>query len=72
MLFERQGTSFAQAVRRRRLEHIRSLLLDPATERSVTDIALAWGFSDLSTFYRGFGALYGMTPGEMRRASQTE
>jgi AraC-like DNA-binding protein len=67
MLFEERGVSFGQAVKSRRLEQIRSLLLDPATERSVTDIALAWGFSDLSTFYRAFGALYGKTPGQMRR-----
>jgi AraC-like DNA-binding protein len=41
------------------------LLGDPA--RQVTDIAFAWGFGSLSSFYRGFQSEFGMSPGDLRR-----
>ena len=50
-LFEPAGTSFAQYLLRRRLEECRSALTSPnGAGRSVTDIALGWGFNSLSTF----------------------
>jgi AraC-like DNA-binding protein len=62
-LFEPTGTSFAQHVAARRLEECHAALADPAAvHRSVADIAFAWGFNSLPTFYRSFGKRYGMSP----------
>jgi AraC-like DNA-binding protein len=67
LLFEPTGTSFAQYVLRQRLEECRASLIGPAAaDRSVTDIALGWGFNSLGTFYRTFREAFGMTPSEMR------
>jgi AraC-like DNA-binding protein len=69
LLFEPSGTSFARHLMRRRLEECRAALLaNPA--RPVTDIALAWGFNSLPTFYRSFQAAFGMSPGEFRGAER--
>jgi AraC-like DNA-binding protein len=70
LLFEPSGASFAQYVLRQRLEECRAALAKPIGERSVTDIALAWGFNSLSTFYRTFRQTFGATPTELRRHSQ--
>jgi AraC-like DNA-binding protein len=40
--------------------------MNPAGERSVTDIAFAWGFNSLVTFYRAFQQAFGAAPGELR------
>jgi AraC-like DNA-binding protein len=64
LLFEPSGTTFAQYVVKRRLEECRTAL--QTGERSVTDIAFAWGFNSLATFFRRFHQAYGMTPCEMR------
>ena len=69
LLFEPSGTSFAQYVLQQRLEECRAALSSLAGERSVTDIALAWGFSSLSTFYRTFRQAFGITPTELRARS---
>jgi len=69
LLFEPTGTSFARYVLQRRLEECRAALVNPAGERSVTDIALAWGFNSLSTFHRAFRQAFGMTPTELRGRS---
>ncbi|MGH6709613.1 MAG: helix-turn-helix domain-containing protein [Bradyrhizobium sp.] len=67
LLFELKDVSFGQWVKRRRLEQIKSLLANPsAAGRSIADIAFAWGFDDLSTFYRAFQSAYGMRPGDIR------
>jgi AraC-like DNA-binding protein len=66
LLFEPSGSSFSQYVLRRRLEECRAALAD--AERSVTDIALAWGFNSLATFYRTFREAFGVTPSELRAA----
>jgi len=36
--------------------------------RTVAEIAFAWGFADLTTFYRAFRRAYGAAPGELRPA----
>jgi AraC-like DNA-binding protein len=70
MLFGPSGKSFSEWLLQKRLEEARRLLSSPATAgRSIADIALAVGFSDLSTFYRAFRAMWGTTPGEFRTAS---
>jgi AraC-like DNA-binding protein len=47
LVFEPSGTSFAQYVLKRRLQECRAALLSPVGGRSVTDIALAFGFNSL-------------------------
>jgi AraC family transcriptional activator of tynA and feaB len=67
LLFELKGVSFGLWVKRRRLGEIKSLLANPsAADRSIADIAFAWGFDDLSTFYRAFQSAYGVRPGDIR------
>ena len=70
LLFEPTGTSFARYVLQLRLEECRAALMNPPGERSVTDIALAWGFNSLSTFYRTVRQAFGMTPTELRGRSR--
>jgi AraC-like DNA-binding protein len=68
LLFEPTGTSFAEHVLDRRLEECRAILEGPSSRaRSVTDIAFAWGFNSLSSFYRAFGQRFGVSPGMVRR-----
>jgi AraC-like DNA-binding protein len=69
LLFEPSEASFAQYVLRRRLEECRAALAKPIGGRSVTDIALGWGFNSLPTFYRTFRKTFGATPGELRDRS---
>jgi len=71
LLFEPTGNSFARYVLRRRLEECRTALL-ANPNRPVTDIAFAWGFNNLSTFYRAFQATFGLTPGDLRATSREE
>jgi AraC-like DNA-binding protein len=66
LLFEPSGTSFSQYVLRRRLEACRSALSNPIEGRSVTNVALAWGFGSLRTFNRTFRQAFGATPRELR------
>ena len=66
LAFEPTGTSFAEHVTRRRLQECRAVLEGPALMRSITDVAFAWGFANLTTFYRAFRREFGMAPGELR------
>jgi AraC family transcriptional activator of tynA and feaB len=67
-LFEAEHTSLMRFVLARRLERCRDDLLDPAcSAHSVSDIALRWGFNDLSHFSRVFRARFGESPRECRR-----
>ena len=67
-LFESTGTTFAAHVRQRRLEECRAAAL-ACPSRPIMDIALAWGFGSMPSFYRAFQAAFGLTPGEMREAA---
>lgn len=70
LLFEPTGTSFSGYVTQLRLTACHAALLDPMNaQRSVMDVAFAWGFNSLSTFYRGFARQFGMSPRDMRRMS---
>lgn len=65
--FEIAGHSVSDAIRWRRIDRARVLLLErPAL--SITEIALGCGFDSLATFYRQFKARFGMTASEMRHA----
>jgi len=55
----------AAYIRQARLERCRYELQDPrAATRSVTEIAMRWGFTSQSHFCRLFRASFGMTPSE--------
>jgi AraC-like DNA-binding protein len=69
LLFESNGSSFMQYVMQRRLEECRAALLNPVGDRSVTDIAFAWGFNSLRAFQRNFRQAFGVTAGELRKQS---
>jgi AraC-like DNA-binding protein len=69
-LFERSGTSVAEFIRSRRLAHCLKDLTDPKNaHRSVAHVAFRWGFTDLSTFHRSFRKAFGVTPGDVRLAT---
>lgn len=66
-LFERSGLSLAETILSQRLEACRAALIDPAyARRTIADLALDLGFSDLSRFNRHYKARYGETPRETR------
>jgi AraC-like DNA-binding protein len=69
--FEPTGVSVAHHIRHRRLEECRATLL-AYPDRSITDIAFAWGFNSLSGFYRAFHAAFGASPGDLRTNSVTQ
>jgi len=60
--------SASQYILRRRLEECARALADPSQRaRSVTDIALDYGFNSLAHFSRTFRAHHGLAPREYRR-----
>jgi AraC family transcriptional activator of tynA and feaB len=63
-----QGTSIFRLIQERRLERCRAALEDPfQKQRNVSDIAYAWGFSDMTHFGRAFKKRFGISPREYRR-----
>ena len=70
-LFALENTSLMQFVLERRLARCHRDLTDPAMGgRSITDIALAAGFNDLSHFSRSYRARFGCAPKESRLGVQ--
>lgn len=66
-LLSEQGSSIKRYILQRRLERCRRLLADPSQRhRTITDIALSWGFSDPSHFGRRFKEVYGVSPRDFR------
>jgi AraC-like DNA-binding protein len=60
LLFEPGSVSFAQHVLARRLEECPAPLTSPHSEtRLISEIAFAWGFNSLPTFYRTRGKFRG-------------
>jgi AraC-like DNA-binding protein len=67
-LFHESGDSVGAAIRRGRLDRCRADLEDPRQRaRSVTEIALRWGFNDSAHFSRVFKARFGVPPRAVRR-----
>ena len=67
-LFETAGEGVAAYVQRRRLEECARRLADRIwSGRTVSEIALAWGFNSLGSFDRAFKRQYGLAPHEYRR-----
>jgi AraC-like DNA-binding protein len=67
-LFESTGMTFSEFLQRGRLARVYLTLTDPAAaRRSIGEIVLACGFSDISHFNRAFRRRYGASPSEVRR-----
>jgi AraC-like DNA-binding protein len=63
-----ERSSVARLIQERRLARCRRALDDPLqAHRNVSEIAYAWGFSDMTHFGRCFRKAYGMLPSEYRR-----
>jgi len=68
-LLAREGTSLERHIIERRLQRCRLALEDRTQDhRSITEIALAWGFSSASHFSNRFKKAYGATPAEYRNS----
>ncbi len=71
-LLSQQGTSLERFILSRRLERCRRALEDPRqSHRTISEIAYAWGFADLSHFNRRFKAAFGCSPRDYRRQHQS-
>jgi AraC-like DNA-binding protein len=69
LLFETDGTTFSQFLLRERLARAHRMLTHPRhAAMTVSAIAFAAGFGDLSHFNRDFRRRYGATPSEVRAA----
>ena len=67
MLFEGEGITFSEYVLNQRLLGAHRMLTDPRfAGRTITTIAFASGFGDLSHFDRTFHRRFGATPSEVR------
>jgi transcriptional regulator GlxA family with amidase domain len=68
ILFERIGTTPGAYLREQRLHAARTMLSNPTYDRlTISSIAAAVGFLDLSGFERAFRRQYGTTPAGWRR-----
>ena len=65
-LHELTGIHFCRLVTFYRIHHAKRLLAEKE-EQSITEIALASGFSAINTFHRAFREATGSTPLEYRR-----
>jgi AraC-like DNA-binding protein len=70
-LFEGQNTSLSQFVLGQRLTRVHRMLADPCyADRTITDIAFAVGFGDISTFNREFRRRFKSTPSDVRTTAR--
>jgi len=68
MRFEQTGVSFGRWLLEMRLQACHRALRDPAqSERTISDIAFACGFGDLSHFSKAFRQRFGETPRDARK-----
>jgi AraC-like DNA-binding protein len=66
-LFEADGTTFTDFVLNQRLDRAREMLASPRfAGQSISAIAFAVGFGDLSYFNRAFRRRFGTTPSDVR------
>lgn len=67
LLLEETGMTFSEHVLEERLQHARRLLHAPhLAGRSIAEIAMMAGFSDISHFNRSFRRRFGATPRDVR------
>jgi len=72
-LFEREGTTFSEFLRERRLDLAMRRLSEQAdTDMTISAMAYDCGFNDLSHFNRSFRQRFGVTPSEARGAALLE
>ncbi len=72
-LFEEEDSSFSAFVLEQRLAKARRMLTELRHSGfTITDIALACGFGDLSYFNRAFRRAFGATPSDIRHAAARE
>ena len=72
MLFETEALSLSELMVEQRLERSYQMLLDPQMiARTISTIAFAAGFSDLSHFNRTFRRRFGKTPSDARRTGSS-
>jgi AraC-like DNA-binding protein len=68
--FAAQGESLAAFILEQRLQRCRDALGDPTqARRTITDIALSWGFAGSARFSRAFRERFGHAPSEGRAAA---
>lgn len=68
MLMAEDGDTVSALILRRRLEECAKRLASPVWRgRTITDIALAWGFNSTAHFSRVFRERFGMSPRDYRR-----
>lgn len=65
-LFSSRGLSVSRWILKQRLERCRRTLELEGATRSITDVALGWGFNDLSHFSRSYRAEFGSSPRSTR------
>jgi AraC-like DNA-binding protein len=71
LLFEDTGSTFSEYLRSERLSRAHQMLCDPHySARTITEIALAAGFGDISYFNRTYRRRYGATPSQIRATSR--
>ena len=71
-LFAGKGRTVGDWIRERRLEQCRNDLTDPRLrDRTITDIAFHWGFSESAHFSRSFKELFGVCPRVFRSQART-
>ncbi len=67
LLFKQAGMSVSRYIQQKRLEACCRAFANPSMGNTSTgDIAMAWGFGDISHFHRCFKAQYQMTPKQFR------
>lgn len=67
LVFAEDGRSVGATILAQRLARCRAALVDPCERRrTITEIAFAWGFNDVSHFGRAFRRRYAMTPRQAR------
>jgi AraC-like DNA-binding protein len=70
-LFEGQGVTFSEFVLDQRLGRARRMLVDPRSDgETISAIAFACGFGDLSYFNRAFRRRFRATPTEVRETAR--
>jgi AraC-like DNA-binding protein len=62
LIFNERGRTVGGWIRARRLAQCRAELANSSRDRTVTEIAMHWGFSDLAHFSRSFRSAYGVSP----------
>lgn len=66
-LFANSGSTLGDCIRARRLEQCRNDLANPRLrDKTITDIAFCWGFSDSAHFSRSFRRQFGVCPRTFR------